>query len=134
MRKGGFKMNEELVKILKMVENKIITAEEGQKLIQAMDSANKKVSQVTQSSLGKFLHIDVESLEDGDEEVVEINFPLNIAKSFLKMGFIQKQINDKAGSEVNLDLDEIMRLIDLEFVGDLVMIDTKDAKIRIWID
>ncbi len=127
-------MNEELVKILKMVENKIITAEEGQKLIQAMDSANKKVSQATQSSLGKFLHIDVESLEDGEEEVVEINFPLNIAKSFLKMGFIQKQINDKAGSEVNLDLDEIMRLIDLDFVGDLVMIDTKDAKIRIWID
>lgn len=127
-------MNEELVKILKMVENKIITAEEGQKLIQAMDSANKKVSQATQSSLGKFLHIDVESLEDGEEEVVEINFPLNIAKSFLKMGFIQKQINDKAGSEVNLDLDEIMRLIDLDFVGDLVIIDTKDAKIRIWID
>lgn len=127
-------MNEELVKILKMVENKIITAEEGQKLIQAMDSANKKVSQATQSFLGKFLHIDVESLEDGEEEVVEINVPLNIAKSFLKMGFIQKQINDKAGSEVNLDLDEIMRLIDLDFVGDLVMIDTKDAKIRIWID
>ena len=32
-------MNEELVKILKMIENKIITAEEGQKLIQAMETA-----------------------------------------------------------------------------------------------
>lgn len=37
-------MNEELVKILKMIENKIITAEEGQKLIQAMETAEKKGS------------------------------------------------------------------------------------------
>ena len=54
-------MNEELVKILKMIENKIITAEEGQKLIQAMETAKKKVATVNQSMIGRFLHIDVES-------------------------------------------------------------------------
>lgn len=127
-------MNEEVIKILKMVENKTITAEEGQKLIQAIDSANKKVVQASKASLGRFLHIDVESFDGGKEEAVEVNIPLNIAKSFLKMGFIQKQINDRAGSEVDLDLEEILRLIDLDFVGDLVMVDTKDAKVRIWID
>lgn len=58
-------MNEELVKILKMIENKIITAEEGQKLIQAMETAKKKVATVNQSMIGRFLHIDVESLEKG---------------------------------------------------------------------
>lgn len=127
-------MNEEVIKILKMIENKTITAEEGQKLIQAMESANKKVVQASKTSLGRFLHIDVESLDGGNEEVVEVNIPLNVAKSFLKMGFIQKQINDAAGSEVNLDLEEIFRLIELDFVGDLVMVETKDAKVRIWID
>ena len=127
-------MNEEVIKILKMIENKTITAEEGQKLIQAMESANKKVVQASKTSLGRFLHIDVESLDGGNEEVVEVNIPLNVAKSFLKMGFIQKQINDAAGSDVNLDLEEIFRLIELDFVGDLVMVETKDAKVRIWID
>lgn len=127
-------MNEEVIKILKMIENKTITAEEGQKLIQAMESANKKAIQASKTSLGRFLHIDVESLDGGNEETVEVNIPLNVAKSFLKMGFIQKQINDAAGSEVNLDLEEIFRLIELDFVGDLVMVDTKDAKVRIWID
>ena len=48
-------MNEELVKILKMIENKIITAEEGQKLIQAMETAKKKVATVNQSMIGRFL-------------------------------------------------------------------------------
>ena len=127
-------MNEEVIKILKMIENKIITAEEGQKLIQAMESANKKVTQASKTSLGRFLHIDVDSFDGGNEEAVEVNIPLNVAKSFLKMGFIQKQINDTAGSEVDLDLEEILRLIELDFVGDLVMVDTKDAKVRIWID
>ena len=82
----------------------------------------------------RFLHIDVESLEKGDEEVVEINIPLNVAKSFLKLGFVQNQINEKVGTDVAVDIDEITRLIDLDFVGDLVMVDTKDAKVRIWID
>ncbi|MFR7896371.1 hypothetical protein [Turicibacter sanguinis] len=127
-------MNEELVKILKMIENKIITAEEGQKLIQAMETAKKKVATVNQTMSGRFLHIDVESLEKGDEEVVEINIPLNVAKSFLKLGFVQNQINEKVGTDVAVDIDEITRLIDLDFVGDLVMVDTKDAKVRIWID
>lgn len=127
-------MNEELVKVLKMIENKTITAEEGQKLIQAMETAKKKVTTVSQTVVGRFLHIDVESLGDGEEEVVEINIPLNIAKSFLKLGFVQNQINEKAGSDVAIDIDEITRLIDLDFVGDLVMVDTKDAKVRIWID
>lgn len=127
-------MNEELVKVLKMIENKTITAEEGQKLIQAMEAAKKKVTTVSQTVVGRFLHIDVESLGDGEEEVVEINIPLNIAKSFLKLGFVQNQINEKAGSDVAIDIDEITRLIDLDFVGDLVMVDTKDAKVRIWID
>lgn len=127
-------MNEEIIKILKMIENKTITAEEGQKLIQAMENANKKVVHASKNSLGRFLHIDIESFEQGDEEVVEVNIPLNVAKSFFKMGIIQKQISQKAGSEVDLDLEEILRLIDLDFVGDLVMVDTKDAKVRIWID
>ena len=51
-----------------------------------------------------------------------------------RLGFVQNQINEKVGTDVAVDIDEITRLIDLDFVGDLVMVDTKDAKVRIWID
>ena len=63
-----------------------------------------------------------------------INFPLNLAKVVLKMGIVQKQLNAKVGENVNLDIEEILALIDSEVMGDLMTIDTKDAKIRIWID
>ena len=50
------------------------------------------------------------------------------------MGIVQKELNAKVGENVNLDIEEILALIDSEVMGDLMTIDTKDAKIRIWID
>ena len=50
------------------------------------------------------------------------------------MGIVQKQLNAKVGEKVNLDIEEILALIDSEVIGNLMTIDTKDAKIRIWID
>ncbi|MGL4335511.1 MAG: hypothetical protein ACRCST_01365 [Turicibacter sp.] len=126
-------MNNELMKILKMVESKTITAEEGQKLIQTIEMANNKVNEAKPKNIGKFLHIDVESREKGDEAVVEINFPLEAAKSFLKMGIVQNQIKQHAGDNLNLDIEEINRLIEIDYTGDIVSVDTKDANVKIWI-
>ena len=72
--------------------------------------------------------------EEGEKETVQIKFPLNLAKVVLKMGIVQKQLNAKFGEKVNLDIEEILALIDSEVIGNLMTIDTKDAKIRIWID
>ena len=84
-------MGDELGKILKMIESGVITSEDGQALIKVIDTAHRKVNEVNQGMTGRFLHINVDS-HDKEEEVIEINIPLNLARSVLKMGFIQKQI------------------------------------------
>lgn len=128
------KMSEELIRVLKMIESGVITSEEGQKLIQAMQKSEQKVARVNSHPIGRFLRLDILSTEEGEKETVQINFPLNLAKAVLKMGIVQKQLNAKVGEKVNLDIEEILALIDSEVMGDLMTIDTKDAKIRIWID
>lgn len=127
-------MSEELMGVLKMIESGVITSEEGQKLIQAMQKSEQKVARVNSHPIGRFLRLDILSTEEGEKETVQINFPLNLAKAVLKMGIVQKQLNAKVGENVNLDIEEILALIDSEVMGDLMTIDTKDAKIRIWID
>ena len=127
-------MSEELIRVLKMIESGVITSEEGQKLIQAMQKSEQKVARVNSHSIGRFLRVDILSTEEGEKETVQINFPLNLAKAVLKMGIVQKQLNAKFGEKVNLDIEEILALIDSEVIGNLMTIDTKDAKIRIWID
>ncbi|AMC07788.1 SHOCT-like domain-containing protein [Turicibacter sp. H121] len=127
-------MSEELIRVLKMIESGVITSEEGQKLIQAMQKSEQKVARVNSHPIGRFLRLDILSTEEGEKETVQINFPLNLAKAVLKMGIVQKQLNAKVGENVNLDIEEILALIDSEVMGDLMTIDTKDSKIRIWID
>lgn len=127
-------MSEELIRVLKMIESGVITSEEGQKLIQVMQKSEQKVARVNSHPIGRFLRLDILSTEEGEKETVQINFPLNLAKAVLKMGIVQKQLNAKVGENVNLDIEEILALIDSEVMGDLMTIDTKDAKIRIWID
>lgn len=127
-------MSEELIRVLKMIESGVITSEEGQKLIEAMQKSEQKVARVNSHPIGRFLRLDILSTEEGEKETVQIKFPLNLAKVVLKMGIVQKQLNAKVGENVNLDIEEILALIDSEVMGDLMTIDTKDAKIRIWID
>ena len=126
-------MGDELGKILKMIESGVITSEDGQALIKVIDTAHRKVNEVNQGMTGRFLHINVDS-HDKEEEVIEINIPLNFARSVLKMGFIQKQIKAQTRTGIELDLDEMIDLLNLDSIGDLITIDSNSANVRIWID
>ncbi len=126
-------MDDELGKILKMIESGVITSEDGQALIKVIDTAHRKVNEVNQGMTGRFLHINVDS-HDKEEEVIEINIPLNLARSVLKMGFIQKQIKAQTRTGIELDLDEMIDLLNLDSIGDLITIDSNSANVRIWID
>ena len=126
-------MGDELGKILKMIESGVITSEDGQALIKVIDTAHRKVNEVNQGMTGRFLYINVDS-HDKEEEVIEINIPLNLARSVLKMGFIQKQIKAQTRTGIELDLDEMIDLLNLDSIGDLITIDRNSVNVRIWID
>lgn len=125
-------MGDELGKILKMIESGVITSEDGQALIKVIDTAHRKVNEVNQGMTGRFLHINVDSHDK--EEVIEINIPLNLARSVLKMGFIQKQIKEQTRTGIEPDLDEMIDLLNLDSIGDLITIDRNSVNVRIWID
>lgn len=128
------KLGEELIKILKMVETGVITAEEGQKLIQTIQKSQKNIARQNPNIIGHFLRLDILSVQSGENTNIEIKFPLNLARSILKMGIVQKQLTDKVGEKVDLDVEKILSLIDSEINGDLMILNTKESKIRIWIE
>ena len=128
------KLGEELIKILKMVETGVITAEEGQKLIQTIQKSQKNIARQNPNIIGRFLRLDILSVQSGENTNIEIKFPLNLARAILKMGIVQKQLTDKVGEKVDLDVEKILSLIDSEINGDLMILNTKESKIRIWIE
>ena len=127
-------MGEELIKILKMVETGVITAEEGQKLIQTIQKSQKNIARQNPNIIGRFFRLDILSVQSGENTNIEIKFPLNLARAILKMGIVQKQLTDKVGEKVDLDVEKILSLIDSEINGDLMILNTKESKIRIWIE
>ena len=73
-------MGEELIRVLKMIESGVITSEEGQKLIQAMQKSEQKVARVNSHPIGRFLRLDILSTEEGEKEVDEMEELARIAK------------------------------------------------------
>lgn len=112
-------MNEEMSRILKMVEDGKITADKAQELIEAID--DKKVSNVTQlvkddDIMNKMLKVRVNS-HDGD--VVNVNLPVKFIKTTLKaVGKIP--LDTYAKGMENVDLNLIADAIDNGISGKIV--------------
>lgn len=122
-------MSEDIKQILDMVKEGHISVEEGEKLINSIGEVKDVGTVITD----KFLKVEVQSFDE-DEAKVKVNLPLNIAKTVLKLGFIQSKIESHAGDGVSIDMDEINRLIDIDYTGDIVNVDAKEAKVRVWIE
>src|SRR5690554_3187150 len=120
-------MNEEIMKILKMVESGKITSDEGEKLISSLG----KDEVITNNPISnkKFIRIEVYDM-DKEETKVNINIPLKLAKTMLKMNSITNQISLNA-SDINIDFDEIIKLIEGDASGELVNIESGSSKVRI---
>lgn len=119
-------MNEEMLKILKMVEEGKITSDKAKELIDALDNKNTAIETLNNMSndadiINKMLKIKVNS-KDGDN--VNVNLPIKFIKTMLKtIGKIPIPENVK-GME-NVDLNLISEAIDNGLSGKIV--DVKSA-------
>src|SRR5512136_1698056 len=98
---------EERMQILKMVAEKKITAEEGAKLLSALEPDKKKESQVVMvggPSSPRWFRIRVTDLETGKSKV-NVNLPMSLVNVGIKMG--ARFAPDIEG----MDLDEIVSAI-----------------------
>ena len=128
-------MREEKVQVLKRLQNDEITAVEAAKLLEELDNPQAlEVKEVKEEkpreNLGKTFRIKILS-SDGDR--VNVQIPLNFAKLALRHG--GGFLKDKVQSDIDLDFEEVLEMIDKGNIGKLVDIVSADGdSVEIVID
>lgn len=128
-------MNDEIKKILKMVEEKKITAEEGGKLIDALDENAYNVPAETANTSQKgnkprFLRIHV----DGDEKV-DVNIPLSLVEFGMKFGMkVGPKFSPQMKELEGIDFKEIIDAVKNGATGKIVDIHTQDETVEIYVE
>lgn len=121
-------MSQEKLKILEMIQNKTITAQEGADLLNAVERDKKEPIKTKQAF--KMFRIKILS-NDGDK--VNVSIPLEFAKMALsgsKSGGKQFMKLDKLKDmDIDLDFDQILDLIESGTDGKIVDIESADGDI-----
>jgi lantibiotic modifying enzyme len=115
-------MNENISRILKMVEEGKIDAAKAAELIDAINSKENDNAVESKKSSVKMLKIKVVSAEEGEK--VNLNFPVNFIKASLKaFGKLPINIAEDEGQEINLQ--SISDAIENGVPGKIMEITTK---------
>ena len=123
-------MKEERMQILRMIQNGQISAEEGAKLLAALDEGKRSDAATNAAAMqGKFLRVRVTDMSSGRTKV-NVNVPLQLVNVGLRMG--ARFIPDLYG----MDSGEIMNAIRSGMQGKIV--DVEDAedgeKVEVYIE
>lgn len=122
MAKNQFK--EERMKILELLAKGVISSEEAEKLLTAIDpqesSFQDAIPVPTKKAPFRMLRIYVDS-KDGDN--VKIQIPIEFAK------LLKTQKFNVNLSNADIDIDQILDMINQGFVGELVNVESADGDI-----
>lgn len=136
-------MSEERMKILDMLSQGIITANEANELLKSLDEKKIEVNgkmmtegQYLKSAAAKFLYIEAKS-HDGDN--VNVTIPLSLIKAAVKMGNVQgiidKSLSWSSFANEAIDIDLILQCIESGTTGNIVSMDSKEGdSVRIYIE
>lgn len=122
--------------ILDLVKEGTITAEEGIRLLEAVESNAEKTessaNQSKSSSTGRMLRVVVDSNEDGKASKVRVNVPV----SFLKLAMATGKGLDINGMKLSetVDMDMIIKAIDDGALGEIVNVESDEANVKVFID
>ena len=120
-------MSEEKLQILKMVEEKKITAAEAAEVLEALENSSKEL-QINKKMKAKWLRVKV--LADDGKVKANVNIPLSLVDVGLKIG---KKFEPKL-NDVNLsgiDMDEIFDLIKQGAEGKIVDVYDEKSKTNV---
>ena len=112
-------MDTEKMKILEMISNGKISAEEGSRLLDAMDSPNPSTPK--NNAKKKWLRIKVTDLNTGKDEV-NVNLPISFLNWGLKMG---QHFSPELRAQ-GVDMDEIANLVNEGAEGKIVDVYDKE--------
>lgn len=116
---------DERIKILKMIEERKITAEEGTRLLAALSKGDRKRG-VTPSVEAKWMRVRVTDLDTGKTSV-NVNLPIGLVNVGLRMG--ARFVPDMEGYEI----EEISEALSQGLTGKIVDIVDEDEGKRVEI-
>ena len=119
-------MNEERMRILKMLEEGKISVEEATQLIEAVEAPRE--TEVMTQGKPKWLKVRV---QDGEDEKVSVNLPLSLARVAMK--FIPQQAKDKMEAQ-GIDMDVLLHEVTETKIGKLVEVQDGDEYVEVWIE
>jgi hypothetical protein len=115
-------MNENITKILKLVEEGKIDAAKAAELIEAINSKEKEESTEVKPKGEKMLKIKVITVDEGEK--VNVKFPIKFIKASLK-AFGKMPINIDGDKDNNIDVQAIANAIENDIDGKIVECCTK---------
>jgi predicted metal-dependent phosphotriesterase family hydrolase len=119
-------MNEERMQILRMVEERKISAEEAARLLDALEPQEETAG----SGEAKKVRIRVTDIET-QQHKVNLSIPLGLAK--IAMKFIPPKTKRKLAEE-GVDVDAVMKQVLTENIGKIVDIETEDELVQIYVE
>ena len=126
-------MREDVLRVLKMIEEGKIDAEKGAQLIEALKGKDEGVDSVKKlpTTDEKFFRVRVDS-KTGDK--VNVNIPLNLIKSVI--GSFGGKFPIKAqGYEGEIDMEIIKHALDNDLTGRIVDVDSANGdKVEVYIE
>ena len=125
---------DEKLRILKMVEEGTLTAEQGAELMSALDSGEPGQTALEKISYDKKMFRIVVDSAEGDK--VKIQFPVGAVKKILKAtGKLPIPEKDLEGVDLSSIMDAVSECLDDELEGDFVNVEAADGStVRIYVD
>lgn len=121
-------MNDERMQILKMIEEKKITAEEGAKLLSAVEPPGREEARDVRNSRGRWFRVRVTDMKTGKRKV-NVNIPLGLVEVGAKLGVRFGARNDPELSR--LDFNEIISMIRSGAEGKIVDVEDEEDNERV---
>ncbi|SET18376.1 SHOCT-like domain-containing protein [Anaerobranca gottschalkii] len=120
-------MNEEKLQVLKMIEEGKITAEEGIKLLAAVEQRDWE--SVEGERKAKYLYIRVEDLHTGRKKV-------NLKVPFFLVNFGMKFLPKEAEGVTQRDLERVIEIARHGGLGEVLeVVDDEDGiKVKMWVE
>ena len=125
-------MSEERMRILKMLEDGKINADEAAKLLAAVETTAAAAACCATGTARKVLHVEIQG-EGEEKPKVNVNIPLELIR--VAMGMIPREAQEKL-EEKGIDLDKLVEMVETGVEGRLVEVEheKKDGKERIVVE
>ncbi len=122
-------LKQERLQILQMLKDGIITAEEAERLLDALSDDSVVVETLpTVTPKAKFRMIKIR-IESKDNEKVRMQIPVEFAKVLKHQKFGTNKLGD-----LDIDVDSLIKMIDEGMLGEIVNIEGDDGIVKIYVE